>query len=66
MKQLELLEMELKLIQENIERVKQYEEENEYRVYKCNVFGELKHRLTSLKQRITVFNKCTTSDLFEK
>jgi len=65
MKQLELLEQELKMVQENIERVKKYQKENnQYKPYHCHVFGELKHRLVALKQRITLINKESTYNLF--
>ena len=68
MEQLELLEHELKMVQENIKRVKKYQKEEgntKYKPYKSRVLGELKHRLTALKQRITLVNKVSTRDLFE-
>ena len=66
MEQLELLEQELKMIQENIKRVKKYQKEQQgYRTYNSNVVGELKHRLIALKQRITLVNKITTMDLWD-
>ena len=67
MKQLELLEQELKMVQENIQRVKKYQKEEQnkkYRPYHSHVVGELKHRLIALKQRITLVNDITTSDLW--
>lgn len=67
MKQLELLEQELKMIQENIQRVKEYQQKEEHRKWKpynSLVVGELKHRLTALKQRITLVSQITTTDLF--
>ncbi len=65
MKQLELLEQELKMVQENITRLKKYQNENkEYKPYHCHVFGELKHRLVALKQRIVLINKESTYNLF--
>ena len=65
MKQIELLEQELKMVQENLQRLKKYKKEQgktHYRVYHCHVFGELKHRLIALKQRITLVNKLSTND----
>ena len=69
MEQLEFLEQELKMLQENIERVKEYKIANElqkWKPYHSNVIGELKHRCVSLKQRLTLVSKITTSDLFKK
>jgi hypothetical protein len=68
MEQLQLLEMELKLIQENIKRIKEFqknEDNKKYKPYNSNVVGEFKHRCTSLKQRLTLVSKIVTSDLFE-
>jgi len=67
MKQLELLEQELKMIQENIQRVKKYQKEQKlekWKPYNSLVVGELKHRLIALKQRITLVSQITTTDLF--
>jgi len=67
MKQLELLEQELKMVQENIQRVKKYQKEKKkknWRPYHSHVVGELKHRLIALKQRINLVNDITTSDLW--
>ncbi len=65
MKQLELLEQELKMIQENIERVKKYQKDyQDWKPCHCLVFGELKHRLIALKQRITLVNQKSTWHLF--
>lgn len=47
------------MIGENI-KIENYE----YRPYHCHVFGELKHRLTALKQRIVLVNKHSTEHLF--
>lgn len=66
-KQLDLLEQELKMMLENIERVKQYKKEQQaenWKPYQSAVIGELKHRSVSLKQRLTLISKITTSDLF--
>lgn len=67
MKQLELLEQELLLIQENIKRIKMFKKEHEsgkYKPYSSRVIGEFKHRIVTLKQRLTLASKITTSSLF--
>lgn len=67
MKQIELLESELKLMLDNIERLKDYVNDpvnKEWKPYSCLVMGELKHRSVSLKQRLTLINKTSTSELF--
>jgi len=67
MKQLELLEQELKMVQENIQRVKKYQKEEENKKWRpchSHVVGELKHRLIALKQRINLVNDITTNDLW--
>jgi len=69
MQEIEMLEMELKLMQENIVRLKQYikdHEEDKWRPHTSHVFGELKHRCIALKQRMTQINKLSTSYLFNK
>jgi uncharacterized small protein (DUF1192 family) len=69
MKQLELLEQELMMLQENIKRVKAYKKECEtqkWKPYQSNVVGELKHRIIALKARLTLVSAITTSSLFEK
>lgn len=68
MKELEMLEMELMLLQDNIKRIKNYAKERENKKWNpCSsrVVGEFKHRLTSLKQRMTLSSNLTTSDLFK-
>jgi len=61
MHELKLLEMELELLQDNIQRVKKYVSENEeWSPSHSNVVGELKHRMVSLKQRLTITSKITT------
>jgi len=68
MEELEMLEMEIKLLQDNIERLKQYAKKDDnikWKPYNSNVVGEFKHRLIALKQRITLVSKITTSDLFK-
>lgn len=66
MKQLELLEAELKMIQENIERIKEYaaDKDNKYN-WKSRVVGEFKHRCFALKQRLTLASGIITEDLFK-
>ena len=64
--QLKMLEQELEQIQENINRLKIHINETNYTTYSSNVFGELKHRLIALKQRITLVNKLTTWNLFNE
>ena len=68
MKQLELLEQELIMLQENIIRVKKFQKEckkNNGYPYQSRVVGELKHRIISLKQRLTIVSKISTRDLFD-
>lgn len=56
MKEIELLEMELKLIADNIKRLKAYQEaQKKYgATFNSLVVGEFKHRLIALKQRLTI------------
>lgn len=65
MKQLDLLEAELKLMQDNIDRIREFEKETT-EAYSSLVFGELKHRCIALKGRCTIINKLATIDLFKK
>ncbi len=68
MEQLDFLEQELKMIQENIERIKKFkndEENKKWKPYHSNVVGELKHRIIALKQRLTLVSSIVTSDLFK-
>lgn len=63
-----MFEIELKLIQDNIKRLKSYKKDQENQRWKpghSNVVGELKHRLIALKQRITLVSNITTNDLFK-
>ena len=65
--QLELLEQELKMIQENISRIKAFKkdyEKSSWTPSTSRVVGELKHRLVALKQRITLVCSIATNDLF--
>ena len=67
MKELELLEIEIKLMQDNIKRLKEFQKENKdnkWKPYQSNVVGELKHRAVAMKQRLTQVCKIVTSDLF--
>ena len=67
MEQLELLEQEMNLIKDNIARIRAYKKQKDkekWRPSNSNVVGELKHRMTALKQRITIASKITTADLF--
>ena len=66
--QLELLEQELIMLQENIVRIKKYQREqnkNKNITYQSRVVGEFKHRITALKQRLTIVSNISTRDLFE-
>ena len=68
MTQLELLEQELIMLQENIIRVKKFQKEckkNNVYQYQSRVIGELKHRIISLKQRLTIVSKISTRDLLD-
>ena len=69
MNELEMLEMELMLLQDNIKRIKEFSKEyqnEKWKPYSSRVVGEFKHRLTSLKQRMTLASKLTTSDIFKQ
>lgn len=69
MKELEMFEMELQLLQDNIKRLKQFKKDNEDAKWTpghSNVVGEFKHRLIALKQRITLVCNLTTNDLFKQ
>ena len=68
MKQLDLLEVELKMLQENIERIRKFQknpENRSWKPYSSRVVGEFKHRIIALKQRLTLVSSITTSDLFK-
>ncbi len=67
MKQLQLLEQELIMLQENIERIKKYQKEGQnVSNYQSRVVGEFKHRIVALKQRLTLVCKMNTNSLFRK
>lgn len=57
MEEIEFLEMELKLLQDSIKRLKKYKKEVKKEGYypsSCRVMGEVKHRAVALKQRLTL------------
>jgi hypothetical protein len=67
MKQLELLEQELIMMQENIQRIRDYQKDEtnkSWKPYNSRVVGEFKHRIVALKQRLTLVSAITTSQLF--
>ena len=65
MKQIELLEQEIRLMLENIERMKAYQKDKTNSSnYTSHVVGEFKHRVVALKQRLTLAAKINTHDLF--
>ena len=67
LRQLEYLESEMKLIQDNIDRVREFvkkEDDDKYKPHTSHVFGELKHRLIAFKTRAAVINKLSTTNLF--
>lgn len=65
MNQIELLEQEMKLILENIERLKAYQKDKtNSNNYTSRVVGEFKHRVVALKQRLTLAAKINTCGLF--
>lgn len=67
MKEIELLESELKLMLDNINRLKQFVKEEKSEKYRRSysvVFGELKHRGIAVKNRITIVGKIPTLNLF--
>ena len=68
-KQLKLLEQELDLYLDNINRLKkdiEYNKTIKYIPSHSSIFGELKHRGISLKRRLTLFNNISTYDLYEE
>ena len=71
MEQLEFLEVELKMMLENIERIKKFKElyegtKDSWKPSSSHVFGELKHRGIALKQRITLVSSLSTYCLFKR
>lgn len=68
MKQLELLEQELNILQENISRLKAYRKSYEgkkWYPHNSRVVGEFRHRMISIKQRLTLVGKMTTREYLE-
>lgn len=68
MKELEMLEVELKLLQNTIKEVRKYRKDHEnskYPPYQSRVVGELRHRCIALKGTLKKVQGLTTSRLFE-
>lgn len=68
MKEIELLELEIRLLQDNIKRVKKYRNahlRDQYHPGNSHVVGELKHRCVALKQRLTIVSNLSTYKIFE-
>jgi len=68
MEQLEFLEVELRMLQENIARIREFqkdEENNKYIPHTSRVIGEFKHRIVAIKQRLTLVSTIVTRDLFK-
>ena len=69
MEEISRLESELKLMLDNIARLKAFvaeysESPSSWCPTSSNVMGELKHRGVALKQRLTIISHVTTSNLF--
>lgn len=67
MKEIQLLEAEIELLQDNLKRLKIFIKEHEdskYKPYSSHVFGELKHRMIALKQRFLAVSNLSTIELF--
>jgi hypothetical protein len=65
-KEIKMLESEILLIQDNIQRLRTYSKEQSELKWKNShslVFGELKHRCTSIKFRLTRIKKFSTYHL---
>ena len=70
MEEIDRLESELKLMLDNIERIKTFvgeysESPSSWCPTSSNVMGELKHRAVALKQRLTLISHVTSSNLFK-
>lgn len=66
MREIELLESELKLMLDNIERLKKFKgqfKKGDWKPYNSAIVGELKHRGVALKQRLTIVSKIVTHEL---
>ena len=60
---LDLLEAELILLQDNIKRAKKFieeEKDNKYGNYNSSIIGELKHRCTAVKKKLSKVNSMST------
>jgi len=68
-KQLEFLKQELLQLLDNIERIeirKELEKNDKYYSYKTKEVGELKHRMVSIKHRMSSLRKVCSYDLLKK
>lgn len=66
MKEIELLELEIKLMQDCIKRVREFKDDNKsYNPYSSLIVGELRHRAVAMKQRLTRINKISTRKIFD-
>jgi len=68
MEHLEFLEQELKMMLDNIKRIKKYQKENfcnKWTPSQSNVVGEFKHRTITLKARLTLASNIRTNELFK-
>jgi hypothetical protein len=68
-KELEFLKQELLQLLDNIERIeirKKLEKNNTYCSYKTKEVGELKHRMVSIKHRMSSLRKVCSYDLLKK
>ena len=68
MKELQLLENQLLEMLDNIQRIKEFREENKksnYKPFNSHVVGELKHRFIILKRKMTTISKINTYDLLK-
>lgn len=66
MKEIEMLEQELILMLDNINRLKEFKKsfkKGDWKPYNSNIVGELKHRGVALKQRLTLVSNITTQTL---
>ena len=71
MEEIEFLEMDLKLLQDSIKRLKKFKKEvkkdnNKYYPSSSRVMGEVKHRAVALKQRLTLVCQLNTMDFLRE
>jgi hypothetical protein len=69
MKEIKLLESEIALLQDTIQRLKEFQKDPQnrsWKQYKSHIVGELRHRCVALKQRLTLVQKITTEDLWKQ